>query len=933
MIDQLPSLLRTLFGPNRLAGPTKVQRLPCNGVAAGPQVWVRSAEAIARFGDAHDAERGTLAYCPAVFDGEHDSEDDVAELRAIVLDFDGKDGLDDGKGIYADDTVRKEGVTDALCRFNRAEKLLGPATALVLTGYGFHAVWGLAQPLRIDERNRKDVKEILRLLAGGTGADESSAALNHYFRIPGTTNWKGAAPRACRVVAFRPGARLRIEHAADAAAQLRKPKATVHAARRDDGESAPQRGGFDEAWRRYREDHPIDWDAHGRTCPACGHRDCFGPLDGDRDHWACFSSRHREDSGGVGVKGGRVWHGDALDLDAHAAGLSRIDLLVRDGYVSHEARQAGPARDRDGAGAGGGTVPGGQPAVRITTAVEEVLDDAEAALSNTPQALLYQRGGQLVRVMRDESGQIPGLLRPVGAPRVGPVPEPHLFELMARSAQWFKWSARSKKWVPALPPKWAVQALAARGQWRFPHLEGIAEAPVLRPDGTVLDRPGYDQATGLLFEPSATYPLVPTSPSPDQVKCAVKTLLEPFREFPFVRRSDRAAAVAAALTLVGRYAIAGPCPMFAVLAPTPGTGKGLLVQVVVLLATGRSPVLMAAQHKEEELKKIVTTIAMEGHASVLFDNAEGTFGGATLAAALTTTQWTGRILGVSKTITAPLLTVWYVTGNNLVFVGDTFRRIVPIHLDAGVERPEEREFDRPNLPAYVRSHRPRILVAALTVLRGFFEAGRPSHGLPRIGSFEAWDDLVRSCVIWALEVDPCEGREAVREEGDADVEAMHALFAAWESAFPRGNAATVAAAIKAAAGDEALRDAIAATDRKEDGERLNGRALGYALRRWRGRVCGGRRLERVGNTSGGVLWRVVRVAGDPPAEERGSGDEADGGDDSTAPHSNTDSSPSNSPAYEWKHHHHDPHHHSEPPGGGDGGDDSGADDDFVEVLL
>jgi len=616
---------------------------------------------------------------------------------------------------------------------------------------------------------------------------------------------------------------------------------------------------------------------------------------------------------------------EGKDAADHLAAGHTLDEFVDVDLASEERAEA--------TADGGATQARERPEIRITTDVETVVDAAEAAMLASEKVEIFQRGGEQVRVVRDGAKEVRGLLRSVGAPIVARVPEPHLFELMDRSARWLKWSRSAKDWVNALPPKWAVQVLAGRGSWSFPYLEGVTEFPALRPDGSVLERPGYDLETGLLYEPNTLYPRVPSRPTREQVRRAVEDLLDPFREFPFVCASDRAAALAAVLTQVGRHAIAGPCPMFAVLAPTPGTGKGLLVQVVVLLATGRSPVLMAAQHREEELKKIVTTIAMEGHASVLFDNAEGTFGGATLAAALTTTQWTGRILGVSKTITAPLLTVWYVTGNNLVFVGDTFRRVMPIHLDAGVERPEEREFERPDLLAYVRSQRPRLLVAALTVLRGFFEAGRPRHGLPRIGSFEAWDDLIRSCITWALEVDPCEGREAVREEGDADVEAMHALFAAWESAFPRGNAATVAAAIKAAAGDEALRNAIATTDRKEDGERLNGRALGYALRRWRGRVCGGRRLERVGNTSGGVLWRVVRVAGDPSAEERGSGDEADGGDDSTAPHSNTDSSPSNSPAYEWKHHHHDPHHHSEPPGSGDGSDDPGADGNSVEVLL
>ncbi|MHC4165276.1 MAG: hypothetical protein ACYSUM_24460, partial [Planctomycetota bacterium] len=234
----------------------------------------------------------------------------------------------------------------------------------------------------------------------------------------------------------------------------------------EDAEEEPMAAGgsVEDAVARYNADHARDYpESHGK-CPACGHDGCFGRLPDRGDRWTCFSSDHGAAAGRCGLPGNACYHGDALDLDAHAAGVSRIDLLVRAGYLSHEARRAGPARSRGGAGADGGT-DGGRPAVRITTVVEEVLGAAEAALSNTPQVLLYQRGGQLVRVMRDGSGQIPGLLRPVGAPKVGPVPEPHLFELMAQSAQWLKWSTRSKEWVPALPPRWAVQGLAARGTW------------------------------------------------------------------------------------------------------------------------------------------------------------------------------------------------------------------------------------------------------------------------------------------------------------------------------------------------------------------------------------------------------------------------------------------------------------------------------------
>jgi len=516
------------------------------------------------------------------------------------------------------------------------------------------------------------------------------------------------------------------------------------------------------------------------------------------------------------------------------------------------------------------------PAIEVTPDMAAVIDAAERALRESPEIEIYQRMGSLVRVTRDGLPKTRGLRRPVRAPMISPLPDGHLRELASRSAYWFKSSEHGDYHV--LPPVWAVRALAERGRWAFPYLEAVIEAPALRSDGTILDRPGYDEASGLLYEPNAEYPRVPEDPTEAEVRQALAVLMEPFEEFCFVSKSDRAAALATIFTQIARHAIAGPTPLFAVVANAPGTGKGLLVQASTLITTGRLPTLMAPTHESEELRKVITTIAMEGHRAVLFDNAEGRFGSPVFAGALTATEWSGRILGYSRTVTAPLLAVWFVTGNNLAFVGDTHRRVVPVYLDAKVEHPEDREFRHPDLLAYVARERPRLHVAALVLLRAFFRAGCPAHGGPRMGSFEAWDDVVRSAVIRFLDVDPCAGRKRIREEDDADRELMRNLFGAWRSAYPNGAAATVPEAVQRAEQHPPLRRALAALYVRGDGAQLNSRAIGYALRRFRGRIFDGLRLERADTVQAGVLWRVVAVEPDP-----GRGDHGDQGDGS--PHS------------------------------------------------
>ena len=83
------------------------------------------------------------------------------------------------------------------------------------------------------------------------------------------------------------------------------------------------------------------------------------------------------------------------------------------------------------------------------------------------------------------------------------------------------------------------------------------------------------------------------------------------------------------------------------------------------------------------------------------------------------------------------------------------RRVVPIDLDSKMERPEDRkDFKHPDLLPWVTSQRARLVAAALTVLRAYHVAGRPSHGEPAMGSFEAWDAIVRGAVVWSYGTDP-----------------------------------------------------------------------------------------------------------------------------------------------------------------------------------
>lgn len=100
------------------------------------------------------------------------------------------------------------------------------------------------------------------------------------------------------------------------------------------------------------------------------------------------------------------------------------------------------------------------------------------------------------------------------------------------------------------PPMSIVRTLLARrGRLRFPSLTGVVNVPMMRADGSILDAPGYDAATGLLFDPlGITFPPIPNRPTRNDAEKALVRLNDVIKDFPFVEQMHRSVALSAILT-------------------------------------------------------------------------------------------------------------------------------------------------------------------------------------------------------------------------------------------------------------------------------------------------------------------------------------------------------------------------------------------------
>jgi len=184
-------------------------------------------------------------------------------------------------------------------------------------------------------------------------------------------------------------------------------------------------------------------------------------------------------------------------------------------------------------------------------------------------------------------------------------------------------------------------------------------------------------------------------------------------------------------------------------------------------------------------------------------------------------------------------------------------------IDPKVEFPERRTFEISNLRNYVVQHRVELVMAALTILRGHYVAGRPDMGLEVFGRFEQWNSEIRGALVWAGLGDPCKTRERI-VSNDPDRDQVLAVMSAWQARFG-DKPTTVREVIKAANANEALRFALldVAADRKEK-DSINAQMLGIWLSSHADRVVGDFRLIReAGKASGGgQLWSVRKLEGE-----------------------------------------------------------------------
>ncbi|GHU15496.1 hypothetical protein FACS1894163_02400 [Spirochaetia bacterium] len=267
----------------------------------------------------------------------------------------------------------------------------------------------------------------------------------------------------------------------------------------------------------------------------------------------------------------------------------------------------------------------------------------------------------------------------------------------------------------------------------IPKLRGIVNHPLLAKDLSVIDAYGYDAKNELFINNHAH--VIPMEPM-----AALKILEDILADFPFNSESDMKAICLLGLTMVCKQLYDGATPIFGVFAPKEGSGKTLLMQVVLACITGQIQPAGSVPPDDAEMEKRIATIVLSGEQIFFLDNIPTgrTFDMPSLASVVLSRKFSGRMPGLNKQIKAPFESIVLLTGNNSTFTPEGARRLIPSFL---AEKPKARTaYRHDDILNYCIENHQNIVSAFISIAKYGMENGTESAFI--LDSFEPWSAVI-----------------------------------------------------------------------------------------------------------------------------------------------------------------------------------------------
>ena len=329
------------------------------------------------------------------------------------------------------------------------------------------------------------------------------------------------------------------------------------------------------------------------------------------------------------------------------------------------------------------------------------------------------------------------------------------------------------------PQRTVTSALLINLPDDLPQLDAVITHPFLNGAGDrLVTEEGYHPEERVYLQNRIPF-------APVAIEKAVEDLDDLFHDFPFANQTaDRTNLYAAIITRICRrsYDIA---PMFMFDKPKSGTGATLLANLVAVLSTGRKSERVTYCNGEMlEFEKRVAATCRAASGVVLLDNLSGVMSSAMLAELLTADDsFTARDLGTSRNMTFnPRNFVIVGTANNVIMTAELANRTLPVRLNAGVERPDQRtDFRHPDVKEHLVANLARYRNAALSLVHHWLERGKPpASELPQgLRRYPAWQRQTAAILEAAGFSDFAGNTVEFEERAITDAEAAQRPFVQW----------------------------------------------------------------------------------------------------------------------------------------------------------
>jgi hypothetical protein len=515
-------------------------------------------------------------------------------------------------------------------------------------------------------------------------------------------------------------------------------------------------------------------------------------------------------------------------------------------------QSGGPQSPQSPPSGGGGTGPRKRrPDIPVNDRLlDQIVADAWRAVhqANDGSPTVFRRSMSLVRLIAEGESM-----------RIEDMNEASVFGLLGRVADWSRQSKETFQYT--FPSREVARDMIVYPAKELPMLHGVVNIPVYDNEGRLVATPGYNAEAHLWYHPPFGFqmPAIPDRPSESDV-VAAKSLFfdELLVDFPFDEAASRAHMLAAILLPFARRLIAGPTPLHLIQAPLGGSGKGLLVNIIAIVATGHTAIGSSLPENEDEVRKKLTAELASGKPLVVIDNVDKKrrlYSPALLAASTMWPLWTDRLLGQTKMISVPNDAVWLLNGNNPQLSDEIARRCVSIRIVPNTPQPWLRtDFRHPNLVRWALDNRSQLVHAALILVQNWIARGC-TRGAQTLGSYESWSEVIGG-ILSAAGVDGFLGNaRKLYETTDSETTMWFDFVEAWQETY-QGNAARVHQLTEMCTQRELMSRVLG-----EGSERSQSIRLGKALIGARDRVFGVYRIEQAGKDreSKRPMYRLLDV--------------------------------------------------------------------------